>query len=193
MMQQIMLLPLISKFTLNQAKNMIVYSGFPTQTLNTISKKFLINNPLVQKLTFDQSHPYLKQLDCVSGSTIVNNLALVLILIVIGTLNLIVVILYYQTKNQNSCFQRSISKLYRFFTFSVYIRIFYETFLILTLLSIYEIWSYKESISEGDKTYRKYISLIFAYVILSFISVFLFLTFMSWIWNLNRHDVDEDS
>ena len=91
MMQQIMLLPLISKFTPDQVEDMIAYSGFPVQVLNTMSKKTLDDNPLSYKIRFDQSHPYLEKLDCASGSTVLNNFILLVILIIIGILNFLAV------------------------------------------------------------------------------------------------------
>ena len=193
MMQQIMLLPLISKFTPDQVEDMIAYSGFPVQVLNTLSKKTLTSYSSVQQLTFDQSHPYLEKLDCASGSTIVNNLALVQILSVLGIVNLIVIKLYLANQVQNHYFKRFISKAYRFFKFSVYIRIFYETFTFLALMSFYEIWYYNESINEGFKTSRKYVSVLFTWIIVHLLIAFLCITFLSWILNLNKHNVDEDS
>ena len=91
MMQHIMLLPLISKFTPDQVEDMIAYSGFPVQVLNTMSKKTLDDNPLSYKIRFDQSHPYLEKLDCASGSTVLNNFILLVILIIIGILNFLAV------------------------------------------------------------------------------------------------------
>ena len=187
-----MLLPLISKFTPKQVEDMISYSGFPVLMLNTISKNTLLNASLIQNMTFDQSEPYLEKLDWESGSTIINNLALMLILVILAIFNLLVNTLYCLTKSQNNCFQRFILKAYKFFTFSVYIRIFYETFLFLALMSVYEISNFRESIDENGKKDRKYVSLIFSWIILNLLVLFIGLTLLSWVCNMNTLDVDQD-
>ena len=103
-MQQIMLLPLISKSIPTQVQDMIAFSGFPVRTLNTMSKNIIINTRLIENLSFDQNDAYLSKLDLESGSTIINNLALALILMFLGALNIQVVILHILNQGQNNCF-----------------------------------------------------------------------------------------
>lgn len=91
MIQHILLLPLISNYTTNQIQDMIVDSGFPALVIYEISPKSIINNPLIDKLTFEQSDSYLQKLGWESGSTLVNNFSFIVVLIFVGILNLIVI------------------------------------------------------------------------------------------------------
>ena len=97
MMQQMLLLPLIANYTTNQIQEMVVDGGYPALSIYDFLEGKLKYNEISNALTYEQSNSYFYKMNWESGSTIINNLPLVLILILIGIVNLIVLILYCST------------------------------------------------------------------------------------------------
>ena len=145
--------------------------------------------PLIKDFSFNQQNQYLRLLGWSSGSTFVNIIVLVMILIFIAIIHILFCLLYTLTKNRENRFSSIILMIYRFFTFTIYIRIFIEAFMFIILMIISgfryynknrgdDVFGYQE---EGDskKIKGNYVSLSISCVILISALAFLLFVFIS--------------
>ena len=122
-LQLIVILPLVAISMSSKVSDFIVslsYTGFSTYSLSSCAIKSL---PLLKNLSFDQPDEYLNQLGWQSGSGFVNNLILFMVVIFLVIIHLLTLIIYCFTKNKETKLNKVVVKVYRFFTFAVYIRI----------------------------------------------------------------------
>ena len=122
-LQLIVILPLVAISMSRKVSDFIVslsYTGFSTYSLSSCAIKSL---PLLKNLSFDQPDEYLDQLGWQSGSSFINNLILFMVVIFLVMIHLLTLIIYCFTKNKETRLSKVVVKVYRFFTFAVYIRI----------------------------------------------------------------------
>ncbi|CAI2381297.1 unnamed protein product [Moneuplotes crassus] len=97
--------------------------------------------PFVEALSdwvsYPQSNEYLNSLGMRSGSSVINYLSLLVIIMLVCVIHLGVLLCNKCAKrSKNKKFQRFSRKLFKFFTFNIYIRIFMQAF-VFTTLSIF--------------------------------------------------------
>ena len=159
------------------------------------------STPLIRDLSFDQPDEYLRALGWPSGSTLVNNIVLLVILFVIAIFHVLSCLLYKLTKDRQSKCSVMVKKTYRFLTFTLYIRIFIVAYMLIMLLVVSEIRSYYKNgggedfghQKEGNKNEVKgnYVSLIITCIVLVLLFYFMLLTLISWIRNKDTVKIDE--
>ena len=153
--------------------------------------------PILKDLSFDQPDEYLKKLGWSSGSSLVNNLILIMVLIVFGIVHLI---LYFINNKQHKC-SSTIRKIYKLFTFTLYIRIAIQVCMFNTLMVVSEIKYYvkngggdtfgHQNPDEYEQVRGNYVSVIFSLLILILIISFLMLVFILWSKNKNKISIDQ--
>ncbi|CAI2381354.1 unnamed protein product [Moneuplotes crassus] len=137
-LQLAILLPLIPDYFSPKVLEFLSGMGFTMLSFDFIK---LNDIPLVERLTdwvsYPQSDGYLNSLGMRSGSSVVNYLSLMVIIILVGIIHIGVLICYRCTENSKhrKC-KEFTKKLFTFFTFNVYIRIFMQA-LVFTTLSIF--------------------------------------------------------
>ena len=92
-MQLILTLPLIARF-IKKAKEFIVSNAFSALSIYFVPIKVIESTPLIRDLSFNQPDKYLSSLGISSGSTLVNNLVLILMLFALGILHLLFCLLH---------------------------------------------------------------------------------------------------
>ena len=123
-LQLILILPLIALSMSKKIKEFIASNAFFALATYSLLSAAVKSIPLIKDLSFDQPDEYLKVLGWSSGSTLVNNFILLLILFIFCLVHLLFCLFSSLIKNKNSKLGRIVSKMYRIFTFTVYIRIF---------------------------------------------------------------------
>ena len=103
------------------------------------------STPLISNLSFNQQNQYLRLLGWSSGSTFVNNIVFVMVLCVIVIVHIVFCLLYCITKSRGGRFSSIVSGTYRFFTFTIYIRIFIEVFMFIFLMIVCEYRFYTQN------------------------------------------------
>ena len=83
MLQAILLLPLIAWYISDTVKNFIICNGFFTFSFGFIVLDHKDKIPFVNDLDFQQSNSYLKELGMQSGSSFVNNMMVIAVLILL--------------------------------------------------------------------------------------------------------------
>ena len=137
--------PLISKSMHGIVKNFIISNAFPTLYYYFLPIEVIKSIPLIRDLSFDQPDDYLRKLRWISGSTLVNNIVLVMLFILLLIFHLLSCLLLSVMKCKDSKCRLKVLKVYRFFTFTPYIRIFIELYLFTTLMLVSEIKHYIEN------------------------------------------------
>ncbi|CAI2381249.1 unnamed protein product [Moneuplotes crassus] len=142
-MQLATLLPLIPEYFSPKVLDFLSGMGFTMLSFDFIKFKDL---PFVEDLTnwvsYPQSDEYLNSLGMRSGSSVVNYLSLMVILILIGVFHFGIYLCSMCAQNSKSkrC-KRFFKKLFRFCTFNVYIRIFMQAFAFTTLSIFSELYN----------------------------------------------------
>ncbi|CAI2380856.1 unnamed protein product [Moneuplotes crassus] len=142
-LQLAILLPLIPDYFSPKVLAFLSEMGFTMLSFDFIKFKDI---PFVEELTdwvsYPQSDGYLNSLGMRSGSSVVNYLSLMAIIILIGIINVGVFLCYRCTKNsKNRKCKKFTRKLFKFFTFNVYIRIFMQAFVFTTLSIFSELYN----------------------------------------------------
>ena len=99
MLQQLVMLPLMAKFMADQVKQFIVFNVYYSLSIYSIRLDWLESTSFIQDLSFDQFNDYFIMLGWDSGSTLVNNIFLIVLLFTIVLLHLLVWLLCRLTKN----------------------------------------------------------------------------------------------
>ncbi|CAI2380855.1 unnamed protein product [Moneuplotes crassus] len=134
-MQLILLLPMVPGYlspVVEAYLNGISFSMLSFDFINIKDLGFI--SDISGSLSYPQTDDYLNDLGLRSTSSIANNLTLLLIVILFGSIHLGICIMSKCTKFPNHRKWKSfIDKLYKFFTFNIYIRLFIQAFLFLCL------------------------------------------------------------
>ena len=202
-MQIILMLPLIVKSMNYDVQNFILSNAFAAFSVYLMPLKVIKSMPLIKDLSFDQPDEYLRILGWSSGSALVNNLVLLMILFLLAIVHTLLCLLHYLTKNKEGKCSSIILKAYRFFTFSVYIRIFIELYLFTVVMFASEVKYYIKNSGDEDFGHQEsgnenqvkgnYVSLIISCFIFVLLSLFMLLAFVSWMRNKNNVNISEDS
>ena len=141
-------------------------------------------------LYFDQPDEYLRVLGWSSGSTFVNNITLLIILIVVGVLHFILSKLNDSEIKEDNRLKFWVLKVYKSFSSIFYLRFFIEIYLFTALMVSSEIKYYLVSGSddnngpqdEGKENRSKgnFLSLAFSCILLILLLVLLILSYVSW-------------
>ena len=201
-LQVIIVLPLAVKSMTKMTQDFIVSNAFSALSVYYLPVEAIKSTPLVRNLSFDQPDSYLRALGWPSGSTLVNNIVLLIILFVTAIFHVLFCLLYCLTKAKDSKCSIMIKKTYRFLTFTFYIRIFIIAYMLIMLLAVSEIKNYYKNEggedfghqNEGNKNEVKgnYVSLITSCIFQALLFSFLVLTFLSWMRNKSTCKIDGD-
>ena len=135
---------------------------------------------LLKDLSFDQPNEYLRMLGWSSGSTLVNNIVLLSILVVLSIFHSLYCLLHNVTKSEENRPSFTSTKVYRFLTFAVYIRAFIEIYMFTTLMIFSEIKYYIKYEDEDGKDNGNPTSLSLSCLLLIFVLFLSVLVFISW-------------
>ncbi|CAI2380617.1 unnamed protein product [Moneuplotes crassus] len=134
-MQLILLLPMVPDFlspVVEAYLNGVSFAMFSFDFINIKDLWFI--SDISSSLSYPQTDNYLNDLGLRSKSSIANNLSLLLIVVLFGFVHLGIYIMVKCTKNSKHRKCKSfIDKLFKFFTFNIYIRLFIQAFLFLCL------------------------------------------------------------
>ena len=103
-LQLVLILPLIALAMSNKVKEFIASNAFIALSAYTLPLEAAKSIPLIKDLSFDQPDEYLRMLGWASGSTLVNNLLLLIIFLILGLIHLLFYILKLLTKNKENKF-----------------------------------------------------------------------------------------
>ena len=200
-LQVVLLLPLVVKSMSKTVQDFIVSNAFAALSVYYLPVQAIKSIPWIKDLSFDQQDEYLRVLGWHSGSTVVNNIILLMILFVLAIFHALFCVLYYCTNNSESRCSTKIKKVYKFFTFTVYIRIVVMIYMLVLLLAISEIKFYYKNEggqifghqkgSSSNEVKGNYISLIISCIVLLMLLLFLLHIFISWIINKNNVKINE--
>ena len=156
---------------------------------------------MIRHLSFDQPDEYLRTLGWPSGSTLVNNIVLLVILLMITIFHVLFCLLNKLTKDKQSKCSTMVKKTYRFLTFTLYIRIFILAYMFVMLLAAFEIKNYYKNEGGEDFGHQKgvnknevkgnYVSLAISCTILVLLFSFVLLTLLSWARNKDTVKIEE--
>ena len=176
----------MAKYMADKVRNFILSYGFVIFSFDFIP---IINLKILQsaKEEFMHAQPnkYLEELGMESVSTLYNNYSLISVLIGIVILHLGISLLFSWSNEQQNWIQKFIAKIYRLFTFTIYIRMFIEAFLFLLLSSMFEVRYY---LYDDKSTKHSFIAacwIIFLWIWLVLISI------ISWLANKNTLQIDD--
>ena len=185
-LQLILVLPLVAISMNNKVKDFIVSNAFAALSVYILPLKAVKSNSLIKDLSFYQPDEYLRSLGWSSGSTLVNNFMLLIIISVLGIIHLVL----YLIKNKQSKYQSMVVKIYKFFTLTFYIRTAIELFMFNTLMIVSEFKHYAEAEGADNFGHQKagevnhikgnFVSIIFSCLMLILCLSFLLFTFFSW-------------
>ncbi|CAI2381099.1 unnamed protein product [Moneuplotes crassus] len=142
-LQLAMLLPLVPDYFSLKVLDFLSGMGFTMLSFDFIKFKDL---PFVEDLTdwvsYPQSDEYLNSIGMRSGSSVVNYLSLVVILILVGIINFCIFLCKICTENSKHrrC-KKFFNKLFKMLTFNIYIRIFMQAFVFTTLSIFSELYN----------------------------------------------------
>ena len=200
-LQIILLLPLAVVSMKEKVENFIVSNAFAIILSFSLPLNNLKSFPFIKDLSFDQPDEYLRTLGWNSGSVFVINLLLFFQLIGLLVLHILSYIIYNLTKKRHDKLSSYALKIYRFFTFSAYIRIFLEVFLFTIVMLLSEIkyyfknggqYNFGHGSGQGQfKPLRgNYVSFYISCILLALPFLFLLLVFIS--WKINRRVLNID-
>ncbi|CAI2381608.1 unnamed protein product [Moneuplotes crassus] len=138
------LLPLVPDYFSPKVLDILSGMGFTMFSFDFIKFKDL---PFVEGLTkwvsYPQSDEYLNSLGMRSGSSIVNYLSLMVIIILVGIINFGIFMCKRCTENSKHTKRKKFfDKLFKLLTFNIYIRIFMQAFLFITLSIFSELYNF---------------------------------------------------
>ncbi|CAI2381428.1 unnamed protein product [Moneuplotes crassus] len=142
-LQLAILLPLVPGYFSPQVLDFLSGMGFTMLSFDFIKFKDL---PFAQDLTdwvsYPQSDQYLNNLGMRSGSSVVNYLSLMAIILLIVVLHFGVYLLCVciQNSKHTRC-KKFMNNLFKFFTFNIYIRVFIQAFMFTTLSIFSELYN----------------------------------------------------
>ena len=181
----------------NKVREFITSNAFTAFLIYVLPAKFIKSVPILRKLSFDQPDEYLEKLGWPSGSSLVNNFMLMMVLLVFGIAHLI---LYFVRNKQHRC-SSLIMKIYKSFTLTIYIRFSIEVYMFIAIVTVSEFKYYAKngggdafghkSSGEDKQVKGNYVSIIFSCLIMICLLFFLLLAFVSWSRNKNRIFVDK--
>ena len=122
-----------------------------------------------------------------SGSSFSNNFSLIWILIIIAFIHLFFMIIYKLTKHKiekHEKWNKCTEKVYQFFAFSLYVRIFLETYIFLLLSSFSELYHWNTS--NTSNIISLFIASIWAWIWVIFVA----LSLINWHTNKYRDNFD---
>ncbi|CAI2379341.1 unnamed protein product [Moneuplotes crassus] len=138
-LQLLILLPLVPEFFSKKVMSILTGVSFTMLSFDFIKVKDI---PLIVELTewvsYPQSDEYLNEIGLNSGSSVINYLSIMAIAILIGFIHLCIAIGYNKVKEKppQSKIRKVMKRIFIYFTFNAYIRIFIEGFLFV-LISIF--------------------------------------------------------
>ena len=134
-------------------------------------------------MKFEQYNDDLHEIGVEDGSTAVNNLSFLIMLLLFIILHTIIAILYTRTKSKTGLCNRLIKITYNLMTFTVYIRLLLENYQYMLLASISE--AYKFNLSAENKLASLVISYMFLISCIAFYVFIIYQFYVTLIW-LNR-------
>ncbi|CAI2381543.1 unnamed protein product [Moneuplotes crassus] len=142
-LQFAVLLPLVPDYFSPKVLDILSGMGFAMFSFDFIKFKDL---PFVEDLTewvkYPQSDEYLNSLGMRSGSSVVNYLSLLAILILVGVINFGIFVCKRCTENsKHTRCKTFFNKLFKLLTFNIYIRIFMQAFVFTTLSIFSELYN----------------------------------------------------
>ena len=182
-LQLILLLPLVAISMSKNVKEFIASNAYAALAVYPLSSAKSI--PLFKDLSFDQPDEYLKILGWSSGSTLVNNIVLLMILIVLAIFHSLSCLLNHKLRSEEGRLSFTSSKVYRFLTFAVYIRILIEIYMFTALMIFSEIKYFIEYEDENGKENGNPTSLSLSCILLILFLFLLVLVFISW-WKIKN-------
>ena len=129
---------------------------------------------------YDQNADYFDDIGLTSGSSLLNHLGLLAMLMLLILPHCIIGCCHFistLTLDENNCFRKTIKKVSEFLTLSAYVRLGMESFLFICISSAAEAYQL------DTKTTFKSISLIFSYLLSLLLILFVFLC----LWETIRH------
>ncbi|CAI2364935.1 unnamed protein product [Moneuplotes crassus] len=150
-LQLLLLLPLIPEYFPKNIMNLLTGVSFSMFTFDFIKFKdipFIVG--LTKWVSYPQSDEYLNDIGLNSDSSVINYLSIMATVVLICLVHILIVICYKcsQEKLLRTWTQKLIIKLFVYFTFNVYIRIFMHWILVCFDLNIFCIL-HSESIDRG--------------------------------------------
>ena len=108
-----------------------------------------IEVPLISDLylwmKFDQTNDDLEDIGLDDGSTVVNNISFLVILLIFITIHLPIALIYTQTRSKTSKWSKIINIICKILTFTAYLRLVLENFQYMLLCSISEAYRFDTS------------------------------------------------
>ena len=175
---QLMFFLLVSgAYVTDRVFKLIVGMSFTLLNFDFIKiEKVKLFEEIYQNLSFDQANDMLSNIEITSGSTYINMSKASLFILFIFVINLIFLPFYIKWKHyeDRNLFKRFGIILFRFFTFSIYVRYIIEAFIVICLSSFSELYEF------NTKHKIETASFIINIVILMLIFIFWGL----WIWQI---------
>ena len=187
-LQLILLLPLVAISMSKNVKEFIASNAYAALAVYPLSSAKSI--PLFKDLSFDQPDEYLKILGWSSGSTLVNNIILLMILIVLAIFHSLSCLLNHKLRSEEGRLSFTSSKVYRFLTFAVYIRTFIEIYMFTALMIFSEIKYFIKYEDEDGKENGNPTSLSLSCILLILFLFLLVLVFISWCKIKNKIEIE---
>ncbi|CAI2380932.1 unnamed protein product [Moneuplotes crassus] len=141
-LQLAILLPLVPDYFSPKVRDFLSGTDFTMLSFDFIKFKDIPFVETISKwVSYPQSDEYLNSIGMRSGSSVVNYLSLMAIFILLGIIHLGIYLCYLCTKNSQSRKCKMIcNKAYKYFTFSIYIRISMQALLFTTLSILSELY-----------------------------------------------------
>ena len=158
---QILILLILTRAYIPEAvKQYLLGMNFNFANLSFIQFKDV---PLVSEfyswMEFDQLNDDLKYLEVSSGSTFINNIVFLLILLVWMVIHLLVALIYSITKSKKGFCHKLVNIIWKMMTFAIYIRLVLENLQFMLLCSFSE--AYEFDLSSNSKKMSIFIAYIF--------------------------------
>ena len=183
-------------------QNFIVSNSFAALCIYLVPVDVIKSTPVIKNISFDQPDMYLRVLGWSSGSTLVNNIAFLIMLSMVGICHLLFCLFFNLTKQKENKCSSILSSIYRYFTFDLYIRVFIELYLFTVLMIASEIKFYIKNTGDEDFGHEdgnreeqvkgNYASLIITCLILILPCLFLLIVIISWKRNKESLEISED-
>ncbi|CAI2380919.1 unnamed protein product [Moneuplotes crassus] len=142
-LQLAVLLPLVPEYFSPKVLALLSGMGFAMMSFDFIR---LNDIPFVEEVSkwvaYPQSDDYLNSLGMKSGSSVVNYLSLMIIVCLVGIIHLCIVVINESLRNSKRQKRKKFfHRLFLFFTFNIYIRIFIQAFAFTTLSILAELYA----------------------------------------------------
>ena len=141
-------------------------------------EKIKIFEIIYKCLAFEQPNTLLNNIGITSGSTFMNMLKSILVVCIFIWMHALIMWAYYKCKSMDdrNCWRKFWEKLFEIFTFSIYIRLFIQAFIIILLSSFSEIYELR--------VYNRVE--IISYIINLFIFTSIFVFYGLWIMQIKK-------